>query len=598
MPGMSSRRLAEGFGFTIVHALLLASTIAQAPKGPVRLVGRIVSVLHEGVPAAEVWVTDVGGRTLARTVADGDGYYQLHRLPGVPLQLHARGADKVEGSMAVATSGLVRATTLPLEDGDALRGVVKGADGTPVAGAGVMVTTTMRLEPPYDWCAETTTAADGSWSLPNAPLRALAVTAFVPGRPLAEVEVGEGRSGPVVVTMSAATIASRRVTVHGVPAGAVAVAWSDLGPLRAQTKRLPRAALEAAVDAEGRAQLWELPVKHEVRVRLAGHSSLPVYIPAAAAETRDLEFAVSALAADVVAPKTRLTGRLVDSVGVALAGVEILGKLDDVYAEPVTTAADGSFALDVPVRSGVLYRLALGSPGWRLGGDRAALDTDGLCWLALQVDPSKPVQLQAMPTGIVRSVLLGANGAPLAAVNLQLRLLPPDHVPAGRQGEPRVLVVAASDAAGRVDFPGLPAGSYQMQTVGAGGPPGSVEFRVHAAGTSTIGAITFQPVGEVRGVVTGPDGAPMAAAAFALIGQTAQARRLPAALRVQIAMADGGASVVLTDRRGRFRIPAIAAGTWALAQRLGTGAPGRARDVTTFDVEPGATVTCDLVGVR
>ena len=101
-------------GALVLVSLAVASPAQQAAgvNGDVRLAGRIVSVSHEGVPAAEVWATDTRGKVLGRTVADGDGFYRLARLPLVPLRVHARGGDKVAGRTDVDANGLVREATV------------------------------------------------------------------------------------------------------------------------------------------------------------------------------------------------------------------------------------------------------------------------------------------------------------------------------------------------------------------------------------------------------------------------------------------------------------------------------------------------------
>ena len=158
------------------------------------------------------------------------------------------------------------------------------------------------------------------------------------------------------------------------------------------------------------------------------------------------------------------------------------------------------------------------------------------------------------------------------------------------------VVRAASDAAGRVELSGMPSGTYRLRASGPGMPPGEVEFTVGPSGTTTIGALTFGPVGEVVGVVTGRGGAPKASTTLLLFD--AKPQRLPLPLRAQLMNLSGTDGFVLTDRHGRYRVPALAVGKWALDDWTGPDRRQQARNPTAFTVEAGGTVTCDLAVSR
>ncbi|HEX6813934.1 MAG TPA: carboxypeptidase-like regulatory domain-containing protein [Planctomycetota bacterium] len=588
---MAARVLALGL---LAMGLLAANSPAQSPPAQappgndVRLVGRIVSVLHEGVPAADVWVTDAAGKVLGRMVADGDGYYQFTRLPPVPLQLHARGGDKVEGSVAVATNGLVREATLMLEDGEPLRGAVVLPDGKPAAGAAVLVACKTRVLPPFDWWQETTADAKGEWSLPMAPLRPLVVRAFVPGRPIAEQDVASGRAGDVRVAILPGEIALRRVKVDGAPAGKGVRVWCDLGTDRRRyPRRLPRGAIEAEVDANGIASLYALPVPHEVRIAAAGFRSMPVCIPCDADAVRNLEFVLVPREGDDLVPRTRMTGKLVDELGQALAGVTIVGSYEGNFGPSATSGADGSYELDVPANSGVLCQIGLLSRTWRLGLPKVQLGTEGVSWLTVTADPQRPLRLDAMRGGLVRGTVLGPGGAPLAAAKVTL-----SPVVARDEKAPRVekvpRVETATDAAGRLDVAGLPAGRYTVLVTRLGLPEGSAEVDVEIGRESTLPALQFAAAGEVIGIVRGADGNPMPSGVFG-VGAPPKGR---GAARVPW-MVNNGAPV-LTDRHGRYRVPGLAEGTWYVGAWTGPNELQNVRNPLSFAIEAKRSIQFDF----
>jgi hypothetical protein len=572
--------------------LAVVAAVAAAPRAQdreaatVRLVGRVVSVTRDGVPAAEVWATDPGGNRVGRTVADGEGVYQLGRLPAVALRLHARAEGKVAASVAVDASGAVRAATVMLEDGEPLRGVVERADGSPVAGAAVLVSGERSAPPPFDWFEETVTDARGEWSLHAVPLRALDLLVWAPGSALLESPVPDDRAGAVRSVLAATAGAPRHVHVRGLGASQGALVRCELGTVRGQpARRLPAALCTAAVAADGTARLWPLPVDHEVRVVAAGHRSMPVYVPCRAHETRELEFLLSPLPPDALAPRTVLTGTVHDERGRPLAGARVGSRLRDRVGVPAVSDDEGAFALAVPAPAGVLCEVTLLSADHHVVEPAATTDSDGRTWAWVSAAPDRLLRLRAAAAGGVRGTLRTAGGAPLGATRIELE-------GRGRDARRRVVVVTATDPAGGLDVGGLPPGEYALRAVQDGAVLGTSTVDVDAGAVTAPGALAFAPAGEVCGVAVDAGGRPLRSVPVWL---NAANHRVPAALRRQ--MQTAGGTVLLTDRDGRFRARGLAPGEWSLvcgfdAARKDAGVEER------FTVDAGATAELRVTAPR
>jgi len=575
-------------GGVLVFALSLAAALtAQQPPAPskpatndLRLVGRIVSVVHEGVPAAEVWATDLAGKVLGRTVADGDGYYQLPRLPNGTLRLHAQAPGQVPAQIDFEAHGRTAAVTVPLEDGVPLQGTVVAADGKPVAGVEVVVMPLLELFPPFAWHGEVVTDANGAWSLPAVPMRRLLLRVFAPGHALAEVQVERGTVA-VPVRLIADPAPPRRVQLKNWPVGGNVVVRVEPSAVE-RGLRLPRSLREAAVGADGTAWLWPLARGHEVRVAAPGFRTLPVAALCAAGTTKDLEFELIALGADQVAPNTAMHGRVQDALGQPLPGIAVLGRSQGSIAAPVVTAADGTFQLQMPARAGVLCEFGIASDEWCLGDLRAKLELDGRCWLTVSTDAERQIVLHSIRSGSVQGVLRDSNGTPLAAAAVQLQLR--------RPGSPPAMVAGATDPSGRLHLSGLLPGPYLLTSAGHGQVPASVEVTVPAGGVVEPGPLPFVPQGEIRGVVRDAAGAVVGGA---VLGTLLDRKRVPPAFRRQM-LAQVRDGVVLTDRRGCFRVPGVAAGDWVLSTREETELGKPADDTQRFTVGAGEVVTLEV----
>ena len=173
---------------------------------------------------------------------------------------------------------------------------------------------------------------------------------------------------------------------------------------------------------------------------------------------------------------------------------------------------------------------------------------------------------------------------PVAAMRVEL-------VPAN--GKPGV--ITATDAAGRLDVAGLPAGSYVLTVVAGAVRMGRVAVDVPAGGTAEVGALEWAPTGEVRGVVTGAGGRPVPSAMLIAVASQPN-RRMPPAMRWHM-LGDRAVSV-LTDRQGRFRIPYTTAGLWNLVPWAGNARVDATTRPVEVTVEERKVTTVDLATDR
>lgn len=553
---------------------------AQAGQWPdVALNGRIIDVMHHGVPAAEVWVTDSTDKNVARTFADGDGYYQLRRLPPGVVRVHASGNGVVAASMQVKAGGLVLAATLTLLDATPLHGIVTLSDGTPVQGADVIVYDVQPFPEPLSWIGETTTDAAGAWRFEAAPLRPLKARAFVAGLHLGEQLTPRMHAEVVKIVMPAKRTKVRIVKVAGVPDGVPVFVNCRPGTYTKVTGGpLPRGARQVAVAADGTAKVWTLAMHHEVRVSAKGHRSMPLAIPCPQDVAKHLQFTLSALPKAVTAPSTLVRGHVVDSLGTPLANITVVAREHEHRGTPAITATDGSFVINVPANENVLYSIGLLSPEWRLGDSRCTVGIDGITWQSKAAKAGEPVRLHATKAGNLHGTLIGPNGTPLAAARVMLL-----------GGSKPASMASATDAAGRIHFSGIPVGSYKLTARTADGHIGTTSLQVFADQEATLGKLKFAGGSELRGKITDAYGKPIASIPVMLVGS---GQRLPLQLRHQLSLSRTS-RFAITDRQGNYRLPMVTEGDWYAILIAPTNNP-RNQDFDQFTMET-APVTVDLI---
>jgi protocatechuate 3,4-dioxygenase beta subunit len=558
----------------VVFAPQAQPSVAQPSVAPLTAQGRVVDVLGDPVPAAVVWVTDAAGRECARTASDGSGVFLLRGLPPIQrLRLHANGSGRVEYTVALPSAQSFRATIL-LEDAGPLRGVVLDAARAPVAGAHVAaVAPTLAYQGGDRWCADAVADAQGAFTFPDAPLRPCAVRAWAPGFDLSDAMCAPPDQ-PLAIELRKGAPQPRVVRVDGLPPGGAAVVTVDPG--RGDMLCLPAPLREVAVRPDGTALLWPLTVQHMLGVRAAGFSVRPAAIPAAPGAADGCTFTLTPLPAALVNARTAIRAEVVDAMGQPLRGVEVMAApLEGVPSGSATSDAAGAVALTVPVRRGVLCRLALAPGPFRIGDPHASFGEDGVTWLDVAADPDRVVKLHTLRA----SSITGDAGASFVPVEVAEMIKLQKAVQLARR------MTSTTDETGRFDLRGLPGGSYRVIVHVSGQLKATVDVELKEGTAVTLDKLDVPPAGVVTGTVTDANGKP--AAGVWVYPEPAQGRPgMPPGILQLMGVEPRSA---LTDRNGRYRMPRVAPGDYRL-QIL----EQKPRPPVLVTVEAGRTATGDL----
>jgi hypothetical protein len=262
-------------------------------------------------------------------------------------------------------------------------------------------------------------------------------------------------------------------------------------------------------------------------------------------------------------------------MGQPLPGVDVIAAtMDGMPFDIATSDADGKVAVTVPVRRGVLCRLALGPGPLRLGDPHATLGEDGVTWLDVAADPDRVVKLHVLHAASVS----GATGAPFAVVELA------ELVRQGNNVGVKRCVRSTTDEAGRFDLQGLPGGSYRVIVHVGDQLTATADVEVAEGTAANIVKLDVPPTGTVTGVVTDAAGPVAGVWVLLLRGTTDRRGRLELQAEFQ---------PVLTDRNGRYRMARVAPGDW-LVQVL----EQKPRAAVPVTVEEGRTAAKDLTAQR
>ena len=282
-------------------------------------------------------------------------------------------------------------------------------------------------------------------------------------------------------------------------------------------------------------------------------------------------------------PAAQIAGVVTDGSGRPVAGARIraeprgrgLGRLYSSQSRPAYAAPDGSFLVEGAVYRQT-YRLTAEAPGYA----RALLDVP-------PVEPGRvvePVHLTLSRGRRVVGTVVDTEGNPVTGAQVELlwplnpsdfRLLTDSPATAATTNDQGAFVLPAT-APGEYEVDVSHSAYAQRPTTRVAVPAGESNFE--------IGDLTLVAGSTIHGIVTGPDGSPVAGAAIQSIGQ----------------YRPGGAPTrtATSDVDGRFRIEGLSSDLVDLGVRA-SGYPLLTRpgvrpnndDPVLFELKPGASIT-------
>jgi hypothetical protein len=300
-----------------------------------------------------------------------------------------------------------------------------------------------------------------------------------------------------------------------------------------------------------------------------------------------------ALAQAPAGPPT-VSGQVVDADGRPVSGVEVLlsglwraGGEGRPVLSLVTSDAQGRFRLDVPAEKDPQrshFKLALWAYEPKLGLAGQAFSPSELAKVgAFPLKLSGPVHTALRVVGPDGKPVNGARVAPVM-VKVPGGLSPTSSFPA--PDALADLVAATTDTEGKGEIKGLRSENIEAVLVEAAGF--GRQGSELGASPNGIATITLKPAGRLIGRIEADD--PATTRGLKVIALT-----LPQTRDGPAVSGDGSAT---TDDKGRFEIPALAAGKLALNVFPAEGAQLRPRLPSNLTIEPGKTteVTIPLEG--
>lgn len=474
-------------------------------------------------------VVDVRDPTRQRRETAQDGVVRFVAVASGTAWISVSAPERATAIVRVAVPsghGTVR-TSIALQAGRLVRGVVRDADGAPLDGA--VVATRIGASPAV---GSTTTASDGSFAV-RAPLDAVIVRATAPGHVAAESPVPADADAevPVVLTLGRGrTIAGVVHDAEGAPIeGAVVRGLSPAHEV-----------FETNADAAGAFVLRGVPDAPIEVLAIAGSGlSEPVAVAGGPASVDGLEIVVPTLG--------WIRGVVVDATGEPLANATV-------HASPDLRARMGQRA--VTVGRGELLATADEEGRFTLAGlrpGRYALRAVGADEAGVDPGTRTPthastgrddVVVQRLRGGAIAGRLLGVDGS--AVLDYRVRV-DTGALHIVRDPEGRFLVEGVAAGQHVVTLDGRGVGGFTLDDV-----------TVRESVTTDLGELRDDGGRRLRGRVVDGDGAPVAEARV-LAGGSIDA--LPTgALEVRTRGGDLTEDAVTTDRDGNFEIVGLPAG--------------------------------------
>ena len=566
------------------------------------LTGVVTDVSGGPIAGARIDAARAGGmarpdRAIATTMTSADGRYRLTVAEG-PLFVGARSPDYAAQSRLVEVGAGGATADFALVPGGVIEGVVLD-DKTrrPVAGAAV----TARRDASTIALAEA--RRHGATAGPDGRFR---IAGLRPGA--YELDARHGARRTQAATLVGLGVAEQLGDVELLVGAGLAIRGRVVGEDGAAIAGAKVQALgdgrgrEVEADAAGAFVLDGLaPGNYLLLGR--GDTAVPGPVTRVRVEARDVGGVV------VTARRgAKLRGRVAPPqvCEIRLELEHALGQLRGgaipFMLAPVTSAADGAFELG-PVPHGPLALAARCRSGARGRLEVAAAQLGG------------ELVVEVTPGAAIAGRVVDGKGKPVAGVTVMAA--------ATRGGTETTTVVngvitsgvqTVTTAAGAYELVGLDAGTYHVTALEHGRP-----LRLRGKAPSvTLGATdrktgvdvaVDRPDGVIAGVVTGPDGQPLADAwvsvhvdLAAMLEQLSRARREAdgGSSRMMVTRdeddggaAAGGIAPVLTDAQGRFAITGLPHATYeVVAEAQAGGLRGRRANVT-----PDATIAITALGV-
>lgn len=454
-----------------------------------------------------------------------------------------------------------------------ITGVVVDAKGTALAGVEV----TARHAGDWRDRLSTRTASDGTFRFDATAIGRTTVMAFFDGYQLAVLEYRAGDGLPLEIRLEPASQRTIQFRVLGATPEQLATAECFL---YCPGLELPESCVRGRLDASGVWQVRGLPNDR-------AYSSLQVTIPGAQCEPRlqwcaaspksgryEFEFTVCAIV-------TRsLRGRVLLADGAPLAGVTLEARSNFGGDETVTTDGEGRFVVNTRARDDEIVAFELATPGWVLDGPDLTefVSPKARDVHRVRVPCDTEIVLTALRAASVCVVCALADGSPAASAFVFIET--PWQAPVGRITSQ--LATGVADAQGVISFHGLhpqPGATVFARVGDDGWRARSPDVQLVAGGT-----VELRVVAPATGIVTG-------------VARDANGRVL-AGEPIGVYSADGEKpewpiAAATTDRDGRFRFAALAAGTYTFGPTLAERAlPWRS---APFAVTAGGTLHHDFV---
>jgi hypothetical protein len=491
-----------------------------------------------------------------RAKVDDRGSFEVRALPsGFPLALEARAKELADAKVPSLEfePGKVRELEVTLLSGATLRGTVRDESGAPVAGADVVAAESAIWGFPGEELAETKSDAQGAFALEHvSPGKCLLIAkkegALESEAQKLELSDEEQRDRIELVLGRGAVIAGSVRQPDGSPAADCEVQVSfdpealvGMGAFNAARGASSKtrsgaegrfaatglgkgpfvvsASLEREA-ADGAKEKWQAKAKH------------------VQPDTRDLEL--------TLAKPSAVTGRVRDLTGAPVTKFHLRASMDAaaIFLPGESRGQD----CDDPEGDFVLRDLEAGS--WKIEAAAEGFGPMEPVALALPRADETPIELVLAPAASIAGRVLEPGGAPASGARVTLHADTAERIGRLRGDVKAPEVLSAED--GTFLLTGLGTGTSTIYAERAGSAPSETVAVETRAGEPSQGVVLKLRKGAlVTGEVYGADGKP--AAGVRIVAQE---------------QANWNTSMKRADGEGRFRLEALAPGSWTITALL------------------------------